>query len=70
MDQFLVDVGAADVEAGAIVTLVGSDGTERISAEELASHIGTINYEVTARIPSRVPRIFVEGAEPGQYDAG
>jgi alanine racemase len=70
MDQFLVDVGAADVDAGAIVTLVGSDGSERISAEELASHIGTINYEVTARIPSRVPRIFVEGAEPGQYDAG
>jgi alanine racemase len=70
MDQFLVDVGAADVEAGAIVTLVGSDGTERISAEELASHIGTINYEVTARIPSRVPRIFVEEAEAGQYHAG
>jgi alanine racemase len=60
MDQFLVDVGAADVGAGSIVTLVGSDGAERISAEELASHIGTINYEITSRIPSRVPRIFVD----------
>jgi alanine racemase len=66
----MVDVGERPVDVGATATLIGSDGDERISAEELAGHIGTINYEVTARIPSRVPRIFVEGAEPGQYDAG
>jgi alanine racemase len=60
MDQFLVDVGDVDVEPGAIVTLIGGDGGERVSAEELAAHIGTINYEVTARIPSRVPRIFTD----------
>ena len=59
MDQFLVDVGEQPVEVGAMVTLIGPDGTDAITAEELAEHIGTINYEVTTRIPSRVPRIYL-----------
>jgi alanine racemase len=64
MDQFMVDAGDASVEQGAIATLIGADGAERITAEEIAGHIDTINYEVTARIPSRVPRIYLdEGAE-------
>ncbi len=65
MDQFMVDVGEAVVEAGAIATLIGDDDDDGISAEELALHIGTINYEVTTRIPSRVPRIFLDGASGG-----
>jgi alanine racemase len=60
MDQFTVDVGDASVEEGAIATLIGSDGDESISAEEVAQKIDTINYEVTARIPSRVPRIYLD----------
>jgi alanine racemase len=63
MDQFMVDVGRDGVDVGAIATLLGTDGDERISAEELALLIGTINYEVTTRIPSRVPRIYL-GNEP------
>jgi alanine racemase len=63
MDQFLVDVGSSEVEAGDVVTVIGADGEERVSAEELARHIGTINYEVTARIPSRVPRLYLDEAE-------
>ena len=59
MDQFMVDVGSAEVEAGEVVTLIGSDGADRVSAEELAELLGTINYEVTARIPSRVPRVYL-----------
>jgi alanine racemase len=59
MDQFMVDAGDASVQEGAIATLIGSDGDERITAEEIASQIDTINYEVTARIPSRVPRIYL-----------
>jgi alanine racemase len=61
MDQFMVDVGNTRIEPGAVATLIGGDGDDRITAEELAVHIGTINYEVTARIPSRVPRVFVDG---------
>jgi alanine racemase len=62
MDQFMVDVGDDRVETGAVATLIGDDGHEGISAEELALHIGTINYEVTTRIPSRVPRVFLNEA--------
>jgi alanine racemase len=59
MDQFMVDVGDADVAVGEIATLIGVDGSDAVTAEELARQIGTINYEVTARIPSRVPRLFL-----------
>jgi alanine racemase len=62
MDQFMVDVGDADVATGDAVTLIGRDGDDAITAEELAEHVGTINYEVTARIPSRVPRLYLEDA--------
>ncbi|HEX2295088.1 MAG TPA: alanine racemase [Actinomycetota bacterium] len=55
MDQFMVDVGADEVAAGDTATLIG----EGITAEDLAAIIGTINYEVTTRIPSRVPRVFL-----------
>lgn len=61
MDQFMVDVGEDDVEVGQIATLLGRDGEEEISAEELAERIGTINYEITARVASRVPRLYVGG---------
>jgi alanine racemase len=59
MDQFMVDVGDDDVKVGEVATLIGAG----ITAEELAEHIGTINYEVTTRIPSRVPRIFLEATD-------
>ena len=59
MDQFMVDVGSEDVSVGDVVTLLGEDGGERVTATEIAGHIGTIDYEVTSRIPSRVPRIYV-----------
>ena len=59
MDQFMVDVGSTEVDVGETVTLLGADGDDRVTAEELADQIGTINYEVTSRIPSRVPRIYV-----------
>lgn len=62
MDQFMVDVGDDEVQTGDVATLLGEDGTERVTAEELAALTGTINYEVTARIPSRVPRVYTQGA--------
>lgn len=62
MDQFMVDVGDADAEVGDVATLIGGDGEERITAEELADLVGTINYEITTRIPSRVPRVYGDDA--------
>jgi alanine racemase len=58
MDNVTFDVGAAGVEAqvGDEVVLLGARGAERVSAEELAGLLGTINYEVTCAISARVPR--------------
>jgi alanine racemase len=56
MDNITVDLGDAEVAIGAAATLLGADGEERITAEELARLLGTINYEVTCGISARVPR--------------
>jgi len=61
MDQLVLDVsGAGDVKEGEIVTLIGKDGNEEITADELASLYGTIGYEVVCGISKRVPRIYVD----------
>jgi alanine racemase len=49
---------------GDVATLIGEDSGDLITAEELADHIGTINYEITTRIASRVPRIYLNEIEP------
>lgn len=51
------DVDSSDVSLRAgEVTLLGDSAGERISAEQMAEWIGTINYEVVARINERLPR--------------
>lgn len=63
MDQFMVDVSHVEnVKIGDEVVLIGKQGDERITAEEIAELVGTINYEVTCRISERVPRVY-EGLE-------
>jgi alanine racemase len=59
MDQMLVDCADDDVTAGDEVILIGRQGDERITAEELASHAGTIGYEIVTAISERVPRRYV-----------
>jgi len=56
MDQFVVE--GEGVNEGDEVILIGTQGNERITAEEIAEKVGTINYEVTCRISKRVPRIY------------
>lgn len=59
MDQLIVDCGDLEVQPGDEVVLLGSQGDETVSAEELANHAETIGYEIVARIGDRVPREFV-----------
>lgn len=59
MDQLLIELGEAGGAPGDEVVLIGKQNGERISAEELASLIGTINYEIVCMINGRVPRIYV-----------
>lgn len=61
MDQLMLDVtDVPDVKEGDIVTLIGRDGDEEITADELAALYGTIGYEVVCGISKRVPRIYVD----------
>lgn len=59
MDQFMVDVThIPGVKEGDSVTLLGQDGKERITLEELGELSGRFNYEFACLISPRVPRIY------------
>ncbi len=59
MDQTMVDVGhIPGVKIGDEAVLIGRQGDEEISADEVAAKLDTINYEVTCMINSRVPRVY------------
>jgi alanine racemase len=58
MSVDVTDVPA--VEPGDEVVLIGPQGTSAIAAEEMAAWLGTIHYEVTARINPLIPRIVVD----------
>lgn len=59
MDQFMVDVtGIEDVMEGDMVTLVGHDGDEYISIEEVANMAYSFNYEFVCDVGKRIPRVY------------
>lgn len=59
MDQFMVDVThIPGVRAGDMVTLIGSDGGNGITMEDLGELSGRFNYELACDIGKRVPRRF------------
>lgn len=59
MDQFMVDItDIPNVRIDDIVTLIGKDNEREISADEIASHCETINYEIVCGISKRVPRVY------------
>lgn len=60
MDQLMIDVTDNNAEEGDIVTLIGTDGDETITADELASLYNTIGYEVVCGISKRVPRVYID----------
>lgn len=70
MDQFMVDVtNIPDVKEGDMVTLIGQDGDESISIEEVANLVGSFNYELVCDIGKRVPRVYYkEGKKVGTAD--
>jgi alanine racemase len=61
MDQCMVDIGSASAYNGDEVVLIGQQGDERITIEELAGHCGTIPYEILTMINTRVPRRYTDG---------
>ena len=64
MDQLMADVtDIPDVREGTEVTLIGRDGNEVITADDLAQLSGTIGYEVVCGISKRIPRVIFRGNE-------
>jgi alanine racemase len=64
MDNITIDLGAdPSVPTGARAILIGTDGEQRQTAEELARRIGTINYEIVCGISGRVPREYHRDGE-------
>ena len=60
MDQLTVAVpDDLRVDVGDVVTIIGPDGGERITVEEVAQWADTISYEILTGISHRVPRVFV-----------
>lgn len=61
MDQFMVDVTHIDgANFGDRVTLVGQDGNEKISIEDLSELSGRFNYEFICDLGKRIPRVYVK----------
>lgn len=60
MDQLVVNIENDSAYNGDEVILIGNDGTNSISVEELAAWAGTIPYEILTNINTRVPRIYFE----------
>ena len=64
MDQLMLDVtDIPEAHAGMEVTIVGQDGRNFISMEEMARLSDTVNYEVMCIIGKRVPRVYVQGGQ-------
>lgn len=62
MDQSLVDVTTlrGRVQVGDEVVIIGQQGQEVVTVDELAANLGTINYEIVTAITRRVPRIAIK----------
>ncbi len=63
MDMLMIDV--TDRPAGAVegpVTLIGRDGAEEITVDDLAGWAGTVSYEILCGISKRVPRVLRDAA--------
>lgn len=63
MDQCMIRLPGF-LEMGTRVTLIGKQGEEAITMDEIADQLDTINYEIPCMISTRVPRIYMRNGEP------
>lgn len=69
MDQCMVRVDdAPEAALHDEAVLFGSQGGERITVEEIAEKLGTVNYEIVCMISHRVPRIYIRGGRTVRID--
>lgn len=61
MNMTMLDVThIPGAEVGSVVTIIGADGEESVTADDIADRTHTINYEITTRISESIPRIVVD----------
>ena len=61
MDQMMIDVtDIPDVNVEDVVTVVGKDGSEEITFEEVGELSGRFNYEFVCDLGKRIPRVYYE----------
>jgi len=61
MDLTVVNISSLDgVEVGDVATLLGEEGGERITVDEVAELAGTISYEILTGLTSRLPRVWLD----------
>jgi alanine racemase len=62
MDQLMLDVSSIrDVQVGEVVTLIGKDSDQEISADDWANELGTISWEILCGFKHRLPRVSSDG---------
>jgi alanine racemase len=60
MDQIMLDVSSIpDLQEGEIVTLLGEQSKEQISADDWAKQLNTISWEILCGFKHRLPRVAV-----------
>ena len=70
MDQSIVDVtGIPDVSVDDEVTIIGRQGSEEITAGDIAELTNTIHYEVVTRLPAVLPRLYLYAGQPKACNA-
>lgn len=60
MDQLMVNCADAQIEIGDEAVLLGTQGAQTITANQIATRLETIGYEIVCGINSRVPRRYVD----------
>ena len=63
MDQCMIDTSGLNVRRGDEVILLGTDGYNSISIDDVAQKLETINYEIICMIGKRVPRVYIKDNE-------
>lgn len=64
MDMSMIDVTEIeDIAIGDKVTIIGKQGEEEITCDEVASLCDTISYEIFCAVDKRIPRVYIENGE-------
>ena len=59
----MVDITGIDAKEWDEVVLLGKQGNDEITADEIAETIGTISYEVLCMVSKRVPRVYIRNGK-------